>query len=76
MQTKSDENIIDYFIRLVILANQMKNCGETVTEQVVLEQVLRTLTSQFDHIVVIIDETKKLDEVRIEDLPGTMEAHE
>jgi hypothetical protein len=41
-----------------------------------VEKVLRTLTSKFEHIVVTIEETKDLSEIKIEDLQSTLEAHE
>jgi len=34
------------------------------------------LTSQSDHIVMSIKETKQLTEIKIEDLQSTLEAHE
>ncbi|KAK2402146.1 putative mitochondrial protein [Trifolium repens] len=76
MQMKGDEKISDYFTRLVTLTNQMKNCGSNLEEQETVEKVLRTLTSRFDHIVVTIEETKDLSEVKLEDLQSTLEAHE
>ncbi|KAK2388142.1 hypothetical protein QL285_061854 [Trifolium repens] len=76
LQMKSDESIADYFTRLVTFTNQMKNCGGNLGEQETVENVLRTLTSKFDHIVVTIEETKDLSEVKIEDLQSTLEAHE
>ncbi|PNX57137.1 hypothetical protein L195_g058543, partial [Trifolium pratense] len=76
LEMKNDEKVADYFTRLVTLTNQMKNCGNTLEEQEKVEKVLRTLTSKFDHIVVTIEETKDLSEVKIEDLQSTLEAHE
>jgi hypothetical protein len=76
MQMKGDEKISDYFARLVTLINQMKNCSSNLEEQETVEKVLRTLTSRFDHIVVTIEETKDLSEVKLEDLQSTLEAHE
>ncbi|KAK2381647.1 hypothetical protein QL285_069238 [Trifolium repens] len=76
MQMKDDEKISYYFTRLVTLTNQMKNCGSNLEEQETVEKVLRTLTSRFDHIVVTIEETKDLSEVKLEDLQSTLEAHE
>ena len=76
LQMKSDESIADYFTRLVTLTNQMKNCGGNLGEQETVEKVLRTLTSKFEHIVVTIEETKDLSEIKIEDLQSTLEAHE
>ncbi|WJX34995.1 hypothetical protein P8452_23045 [Trifolium repens] len=76
LQMKNDETVADYFTRLVTLTNQMKNCGSNLDEQETVEKALRNLTPKFDHIVVTIEETKDLSEVKIEDLQSTLEAHE
>ncbi|CAJ2640476.1 unnamed protein product [Trifolium pratense] len=76
LEMKNDETIADYFTRVVTLTNQMKNCGSNLAEQETVEKVLRTLTSKFEHIVVTIEETKDLSEIKIEDLQSTLEAHE
>ncbi|PNX80880.1 hypothetical protein L195_g036892, partial [Trifolium pratense] len=75
-EMKSDETVADYFTRLVTHTNQMKNCGSNLAEEELVEKVLRTLTSKFEHIVVTIEEKKDLSEIKIEDLQSTLEAHE
>ncbi|GAU44503.1 hypothetical protein TSUD_122730 [Trifolium subterraneum] len=76
LEMKSDESIADYFTRVETLTNQMKNCGSTLNEKEMVEKVLRTLTHKFDHIVVTIEQTKNLSEIKMEDLQSTLEAHE
>ncbi|CAJ2659609.1 unnamed protein product [Trifolium pratense] len=74
LQMKNDEAVAYYFTRLATLTNQMKNCGSNLAEQETVEK-LRTLTPKFDHIVVTIEDTKNLSEVKIEGLQSTLEAH-
>jgi len=76
MEMMNEDKYVDCFVRLVTLTNQMKNCGEEMRLVVIMKKVLSTLTSQFDLIVVTIEETKELSEVKIEDLQSTLEAHE
>ncbi|GAU51126.1 hypothetical protein TSUD_28770 [Trifolium subterraneum] len=66
----------EYFTRVETLTNQMKNCGSTLSEEEMVEKVLRTLTHKFDHIVVTIEQTKDLSEIKMEDLQSTLETHE
>ncbi|KHN20423.1 hypothetical protein glysoja_045572, partial [Glycine soja] len=54
----------------------MKNCGEKISNQTIVEKILRTLNPKFDHIVVAIEESKKLKEIIVEELQGSLEAHE
>jgi septin family protein len=48
------ESIGEFFTRLQTKVNSIKNYGEQITNQQVIEKVLRTLNPQFDHIVVAI----------------------
>ncbi|GAU45892.1 hypothetical protein TSUD_24940 [Trifolium subterraneum] len=76
LEMKNDEAVAEYFTRVETLTNQMKNCGSTLSEEEMVEKVLRTLTHKFDHIVVTIEQTKDLSEIKMEDLQSTLEAHE
>src|SRR3954470_3270621 len=62
--------------RVILVTNEMKACGETLSKQVIIEKVLRSLTTQFDYIVVAIEHSKDLETMRIEELQSSLEAHE
>ncbi|XP_019447259.1 PREDICTED: uncharacterized protein LOC109350483 [Lupinus angustifolius] len=76
LQMKEGDSIADYFTKIRSLSNLMKGCGEVMKDQLVVEKVLRTLTSKFDHVVVAIEESKDLEVFKIEELQRTLEAHE
>ncbi|GAU37837.1 hypothetical protein TSUD_56970 [Trifolium subterraneum] len=76
LEMKNDEAVAEYFTRVETLTNHMKNCGSTLSEEEMVEKVLRTLTHKFDYIVVTIEQTKDLSEIKMEDLQSTLEAHE
>ncbi|GAU10169.1 hypothetical protein TSUD_421370, partial [Trifolium subterraneum] len=76
LEMKNDEAVAEYFTRVETLTNQMKNCRSTLSEEEMVEKVLRTLTHKFDHIVVTIEQTRDLSEIKMEDLQSTLEAHE
>jgi hypothetical protein len=48
------ESVAEFFTRLVTLTNQMKACGEIVSDVMQIEKVLRTMIPKFDHIMVAI----------------------
>jgi len=73
---EEDETVIQYFDKVINLPNQMTRNGETVTDVMKVEKVLRTLTSRFDHIVVDLEESMDLDSMKIEELQESLEAHE
>lgn len=73
---KNNEKIGDYVARILTITNEMKQCGETMTEQMIIEKVLRSLTAQFDHIVVAIEQSKDTAAMKLEELQGSLEALE
>ncbi|KAK2394637.1 hypothetical protein QL285_056445 [Trifolium repens] len=73
---KNNEKVPEYISRMILITNEMKACGETLSEQVIIEKVLRSLTPQFDYIVVAIEHSKDLSSMRIEELQSSLEAQE
>lgn len=73
---KEDEPIADFFLRLLLLTNQMKACGESINNLQNIGKVLRSLTANFDYIVVSVKESKNLAEMKFEELQASLEAHE
>ena len=76
MQMEEQEMVGSYFARVQALTNQMKIYGEKVTDTMIVEKILRTLTQKFDHIVVAVEESRDLESLKVEDLQSTLEAHE
>jgi hypothetical protein len=54
----------------------MKVNGEACTEKQKVEKLLRSLTFRFEHIVVAIKESHDLSTMTIDELTGTLQAHE
>ena len=76
LQMELDETVAQFVNRLTVLTNQMKSCGETVTDSMKVEKVIMGLTPKFDNIVVAIKQSKDLDTLKLEQLIGSLEAHE
>lgn len=55
-----DEKIADYVAKVQNLVHLMKGCGETITDNMIVEKVMHMLTSHFDHVVVAIQEFNNL----------------
>ncbi|XP_019465336.1 PREDICTED: uncharacterized protein LOC109363526 [Lupinus angustifolius] len=73
---EENDSIADYMTKILTLTNQMRSCGKAMKEKSIVEKVLRTLTCKYDHIVVAIEESKNLEELKIEELQASLQAHE
>ena len=76
MQIEDTEKIADFFNRIIKLTNSMKSCGKMITESTIVEKISRTLTPRFDHIIVAMEESGKIESLKIEELQGSLKAHE
>ncbi|KAI9196005.1 hypothetical protein LWI28_020210 [Acer negundo] len=74
---KESELIRDFSSRVVEIVNQIRSCGDTVQENGVVEKVLRSLPSNFDHAAAAaIEESKDLPKMTRYELTELLLAHE
>lgn len=45
------ETVNDYFAKVLIIANKMRIHGEKMSDVVVIEKILRSMTQKFDYVV-------------------------
>jgi len=76
MKMKDLEDISSYITRVQIVANKLKHNGETLTDARVVEKILRSLTDDFENVVCAIEESRNLEEMTIDNLGASLEAHE
>ncbi|XP_061347561.1 uncharacterized protein LOC133293058 [Gastrolobium bilobum] len=58
------------------MVNQLKWNGEVLTDSRVIEKILSSLTDDFKNVVCAIEESKDLATLSVEELAGSLEAHE
>jgi len=54
----------------------MKGYGESISDLMVVEKIMRSLPRKFNFIVVAIEESKDLSQMKIKELQSSLEAHE
>lgn len=68
MQMLQGDRVREYFDKVLAIINQMKGCGEVITDLMVIEKITRSLYQKFDYIVVAIEESRELEKMKIEQL--------
>lgn len=76
LQMEDAEGMQDYLTRVAVAANQVRALDHTLAESEVVSKVLRSLAPKFDFVVVAIEESKEVSKLNLDDLSGTLLAHE
>uniref|UniRef100_A0A2N9EXA4 Integrase catalytic domain-containing protein n=1 Tax=Fagus sylvatica TaxID=28930 RepID=A0A2N9EXA4_FAGSY len=76
LQMKEGESVDAYFARTLIIANKMKIHGENMQQVVIIEKILRSMTSRFDYVVCSVEESNNLDILTIDELQSSLLVHE
>ncbi|XP_074328343.1 uncharacterized protein LOC141666248 [Apium graveolens] len=76
IKMKTSENTGEYVTRLKMMTNEKKRNGESLDDVRVMEKLLRSLTRKFDYVVTSIEESKDLSTISIDELVGSLQAHE
>ncbi|XP_009340704.2 uncharacterized protein LOC103932786 [Pyrus x bretschneideri] len=65
-----------YLTRMTDIVNQMKTLGEELSNQRLVQKILISLPKSYDSIASIIEETKDLDSIEVQDVIGTLKGYE
>uniref|UniRef100_A0A251VEZ8 Putative zinc finger, CCHC-type n=1 Tax=Helianthus annuus TaxID=4232 RepID=A0A251VEZ8_HELAN len=76
LKMKEEESVEDYFNRITLIVNQLRMNEEKISEQRIVEKILRSMTRNFESVVITIEETKNLEDVTTEELMGILQSHE
>ena len=64
---KFSEFISDYYIRIMVIVNQMRRNGEVIIDIRSIEKILRFIDLKFDDVVVVIEEFKEVDKLTVDE---------
>jgi len=75
-EMKEDETIDEMFARLTIIVNELRSLGKTYTVYERVRKILRSLPKIWRPMVTAITQAKNLKELQLEELIGSLRAHE
>jgi len=73
---KLSESISDYHTRIMVIVNKMRRNGETLSDARITEKILKSLYPKFDFVIVVIEESKEVDKLTVDELMSSFQAHE
>ncbi|KAL1221312.1 hypothetical protein V5N11_002154 [Cardamine amara subsp. amara] len=76
LEMKNGESISDYFTRVMVVSNDMRNCGDDMQDVKIVEKIMRTLNESFNYIVCSIEESKDIDNLSVDALQSSLLVHE
>ena len=63
---KEGESVTSYFARTMEIFNKMRFQGEKMTDVIIVEKILRSMTQDFNYVVCSIEESKDIDALSID----------
>jgi len=69
-------SIQEFLSRVSEIVSQMKTYGEVISNQTVINKVLRSLSRNFDYIIAAIEKSKDLSTYTCDELMSSLQAHE
>ena len=76
LKVSDDESIQNYYTKVTTIVNEMKTFGEEISDSRIVEKILVSLPPKFDSMVSIIEETKDISSMSVQELMGSLKAHE
>ena len=70
------EKVRDYCVRVNDVVNKLATLGDTIDKQVVIKNVVRSLTTRSNHIAIVIEEIKNVTKLQFDHLVGYIISHE
>ena len=70
------ESLFVYIAKLFDLINQMKNYGEDLSNQRIVQKLLISLPNSYDSIAAVIENNKDLDTIDAQDVVAILKGYE
>lgn len=72
LQMKNGETLQEHVSRIMAINIQMRVYRDSISDYTIVTKVIRSLSTQSDHVVAMIDESKDLQMPSIDELRGSL----
>ena len=72
---QENHNFSLFYFELNDIVNSAFNLGESIPDSKVVRKILRSLTKRFRLIVIVIEENKDIDSMKIDELVGSIQTY-
>ena len=69
-----DESLSDVYTKLCDIANELFALGEKIPKTTLVRKIMKSIPDRFSSKVIVIEEAKDLDSMKVEDLMGSFHA--
>jgi hypothetical protein len=76
LKMKEDENIHDFHLNILDIANSFDSLGETIFDEKLARKILRSLPKRFDTKVTAIEEAQDISSMKVDELIGSLQTFE
>jgi transposase InsO family protein len=76
LQMKDGESVTEYCAKTMGISNKMRFHGEKMNDTVIVENILRSLSSKFDYVACSIEESKDIEALSLDELQSSLLVHE
>jgi len=76
MRMSEGESLDDYLAKFFATVNNLKSLGEDVSETRIVQKLLMSLSRRYKSIVSIIEETRDLDVLRVEEVIASVKVYD
>jgi hypothetical protein len=76
LKMEEDENIQEFHINILDIANAFDSLGEKMSEEKLIRKILRSLPKRFDMKVTAIEEAQDISSMKLEELIGSLQSYE
>ena len=75
IRMQEDETFCAFYYELSDVINSSFNLGEKILECKVLRKILRSFSERFKPKVIVIEENKEIDSMRVDELVGSLQTY-